>query len=269
MNKNQVLRQRVRTAIVFGAVVISLLTSGAWGESLLFLLIAIGVSYEYSRMIHPTSVAKQALSILMVLATIASIYFFVPNTTAVHYGVLMSCLGLLLGIANMYKNFINHKRYYWLVSILYFGLPIGFFIDYLINHRHHVQYLTLFLIILIWASDSFAYLVGSRIGKRKLMERISPKKTWEGFFGGGIFAIGAAVVIGYYNEELPMDFWIIAALIAWIIGTMGDLVESSVKRSFDIKDSGRLLPGHGGLLDRFDSLIYILPFILFLLEFFK
>lgn len=125
---------------------------------------------------------------------------------------------------------------------------------------------------MIWMADSFAYLIGSTFGKRKLLEKISPKKTWEGFLGAGLTTVLIAYVYGkyFYNEVSHTAitypyFWVIIALIAWIIGTLGDLVESSVKRNFNIKDSGKLFPGHGGVLDRFDSFIYILPFVLLLL----
>jgi len=115
------------------------------------------------------------------------------------------------------------------------------------------------IIFLIWTNDSFAYFTGSLIGKTKLFERISPGKTWEGFFGGLFFCLGMGLLIGTYLENIPK--WILFALIMSVFGTVGDLVESHMKRLAGMKDSGKILPGHGGVLDRFDALIFATPFI--------
>ena len=116
------------------------------------------------------------------------------------------------------------------------------------------------LLWLVWTNDSFAYIIGSRIGKTKLFERISPNKTWEGTIGGAIGAIIMAWVLSLYFSDFTMVEWVSLALVAAIFGTMGDLVESMMKRSLGVKDSGSLLPGHGGMLDRFDAFIFAIPF---------
>ncbi len=117
------------------------------------------------------------------------------------------------------------------------------------------------LFFLIWANDTGAYLVGVSFGKHKLFKRISPKKSWEGSIGGAIVAIGVAYLISIYFTEISLLSWILIAIIAVVSGSLGDLVESMFKRSINIKDSGRILPGHGGLLDRFDAVILALPFV--------
>ena len=112
---------------------------------------------------------------------------------------------------------------------------------------------------IIWVNDVFAYLVGVTFGKHRLCERISPKKSWEGFFGGLIGAVGAALLFGYlFGGNLCI--WGGLGLIVALTGVAGDLVESLIKRSVDVKDSGALMPGHGGVLDRFDALILSVPF---------
>ena len=133
--------------------------------------------------------------------------------------------------------------------------------------------IVLFYIFIIWANDSFAYLFGITLGKHRLFERISPKKSWEGFVGG----LFGAALMGFIaakdiisdmelcgmtdiNEMGVMVKWIGMALIAAVAGVFGDLVESLFKRSIDIKDSGRIMPGHGGWLDRFDALLLSIPF---------
>ena len=117
------------------------------------------------------------------------------------------------------------------------------------------------IILLIWASDVFAYLVGSLIGKNKLYERISPGKTWEGTIGATVLTIGCSFIIAYSYTELPLRHWIAISVIVSVFGTIGDLVESMLKRQAGVKDSGKIMPGHGGILDRFDSLLFVAPFI--------
>ena len=113
-------------------------------------------------------------------------------------------------------------------------------------------------------SDSMAYLVGSRIGKTKLFPSVSPNKTWEGTLGAGIFTILAAFGICFLKTEFTLTFWLLGGIIIWIFGGYGDLVESQLKRYYKVKDSGNFLPGHGGFLDRFDSFIFVLPFVILL-----
>ena len=117
------------------------------------------------------------------------------------------------------------------------------------------------IFVIIWTNDTFAYLVGKSIGRTKLYEKISPKKTLEGFFGGLIFAVIAGILIAlYYTTQSPY-IWIVVALITSIFGTLGDLIESKFKRIAGVKDSGKIMPGHGGILDRLDSIIFASPFI--------
>jgi phosphatidate cytidylyltransferase len=124
------------------------------------------------------------------------------------------------------------------------------------------------LFILIWTNDTFAYIVGKTIGKHKLFERISPKKTIEGFIGGIIFAVFAGYLISKYYIRATTQFsdksiliWTIIAVIVGVIGTIGDLIESKFKRIAGVKDSGKIMPGHGGILDRLDSVIFVAPFV--------
>jgi len=121
--------------------------------------------------------------------------------------------------------------------------------------------LTLGLLILIWTCDSMAYLVGRKLGKTRLFERVSPKKTWEGIYGAIVGTMLVALllypILGLYNYT----FWIIMAVLVVVFGTLGDLIQSHIKRQFNVKDSGNLMPGHGGFWDRFDSFVFLLPFV--------
>jgi len=120
-------------------------------------------------------------------------------------------------------------------------------------------------IFILWALDTGAYMIGSWIGKNRLFERISPKKSWEGFFGGLIVALFAAWLVSVWFPDLTLTEWMIVAIIISVTGTLGDLVESMLKRSLGVKDSGTIFPGHGGILDRFDALLISIPFVFFYL----
>jgi phosphatidate cytidylyltransferase len=117
------------------------------------------------------------------------------------------------------------------------------------------------LFILVWTNDSFAFLIGKNFGKQKLFEKISPKKTFEGFLGGLFFSCIASYFIATFAQTLSFTSWLILSIIISVFGTLGDLVESKFKRQANVKDSGAIMPGHGGLLDRLDSIIFAAPFI--------
>jgi phosphatidate cytidylyltransferase len=125
------------------------------------------------------------------------------------------------------------------------------------------------LLLLIWTNDTMAYFIGSQLGKRKLFERISPNKTWEGTIGGGLCTVLVAWGLSFIIKDFTPAQWLALGAVATVFGTFGDLVESMLKRSVGVKDSGNLLPGHGGLLDRFDSFIFALPFFWLALMIFK
>jgi phosphatidate cytidylyltransferase len=129
--------------------------------------------------------------------------------------------------------------------------------------------LLIILLVIIWTCDSGAYLFGVRFGRHRLFERISPKKSWEGFFGGLAVALLASWILSFIFMQYDFLFLALIATISVIAGTMGDLVESMFKRQIGIKDSGRFLPGHGGLLDRFDSILLSTPFIYFIVQFLR
>lgn len=140
---------------------------------------------------------------------------------------------------------------------LYLAIPF-FFVVWMRTHPDGAQ-LLMGLFILVWTNDTFAYLSGRFLGKHKLFERISPNKTWEGTVGGIVFAVFGGFLFAYFTSH-NYEFWIIAAIIIAIASIYGDLFQSMMKRSVGVKDSGNLLPGHGGILDRFDAVIYAIPF---------
>ncbi|MBR1793490.1 MAG: phosphatidate cytidylyltransferase [Bacteroidales bacterium] len=144
---------------------------------------------------------------------------------------------------------------YTFFPVLYAALPLG--LMPFMNNQWNVM---MMILIMVWVNDSFAYMGGSLFGRHKMWQRHSPGKTWEGTACGIVFTIAVALIAGpLFHTQLLWYDWMVLAIICGIIGTLGDLVESMMKRSFGVKDSGNIMPGHGGFLDRFDSLLTITP----------
>ena len=155
----------------------------------------------------------------------------------------------------------------WGVLVGYIIIPFIFIAKLGIIGGQHYPHILIGIFIIIWTNDTFAYLVGKTFGKRKLFEKISPKKTIEGFLGGVFFALVASFIISlYYVPLLPINYWLLIAVLTSVFGTLGDLVESKFKRLAGVKDSGNIMPGHGGILDRLDSIIFAAPIIYLFLK---
>lgn len=164
------------------------------------------------------------------------------------------------------QNISISSKYLYLLG--YITLPFLFIVKISFGANNYNPKIIIGLFILIWTNDTFAYLVGKSIGKHKLFERVSPKKTIEGFLGGAVFAAFAGFLISkLYIQPNPafssksILIWTIIALIVSVFGTIGDLIESKFKRIAGVKDSGSIMPGHGGILDRLDSVIFVAPII--------
>jgi len=210
---------------------------------------------------------------LYVLVILASNYFsFKPENIqtldtillAVTLFISIKCIFFLFDNKN--QKISNLSKYLYLLG--YITLPFIFITKISFGIKDYNPKIIIGLFILIWTNDTFAYIVGKSIGKHKLLEKISPKKTIEGFFGGLIFSIFAGYLISIFLIKPSTQFsnksiliWTIIAAIVGIIGTIGDLIESKFKRIAGVKDSGKIMPGHGGVLDRLDSVIFVAPFV--------
>jgi len=178
--------------------------------------------------------------------------------------VSIKCI-LFLFYDNIQKTSTSSKYLYLLGYII---LPFIFITKISFGINDYNPKIIIGLFILIWTNDTFAYVVGKSIGKNKLFEKISPKKTIEGFFGGIVFAVLAGYLISKYYIKAKPEFseksiliWTSIAIIVGVAGTIGDLIESKFKRIAGVKDSGAIMPGHGGILDRLDSVIFVAPII--------
>lgn len=289
----QVFKTRALTAIVFAAVMLVGLLWNNWSFFILFSIIHFGCWWEYLKLtekIHATIFHPYTKLGLMLMGYGLMLWFCSPAYNINGYGLKenislpISAAGfaiLLIGIFQ--KNAIQLKAFGMAaLGLIYISLCWGLMIDlYGIetgnpllykDSRIYLIYFPLLVIGCMWINDTMAYIVGSFIGKTPL-SKISPKKTWEGTIGGIILS---TVIMGYlaymYDEWFvfgqPLSFWIILSAIAVIAGTFGDLLESKLKRMAGVKDSGSLMPGHGGFMDRFDSLLLATPFVWVYVHFF-
>jgi phosphatidate cytidylyltransferase len=158
-------------------------------------------------------------------------------------------------------SLLKSKRYLYIIFYIISGFVFLALIPF--TNKDFEPQIILGIFILAWTNDTFAYLVGKSFGKRKLMEKISPKKTIEGFFGGIVGALFASFIFFKFTSisEYNLIFWLFLALLVSVLGTIGDLIQSKFKRLAGVKDSGNIMPGHGGVYDRLDSIIFAGPFI--------
>ncbi|MHC0440551.1 phosphatidate cytidylyltransferase [Flavobacterium sp. 3-210] len=180
--------------------------------------------------------------------------------------IVVSIKCILFLFYDSVQKISTSSKYLYLLG--YITLPFIFIVKISFGTNDYNPKIILGLFILIWTNDTFAYLVGKSMGKHKLFERVSPKKTIEGFLGGAVFAAFAGYLISKLYIQPNPEFssrsiliWTIIAVIVSIFGTIGDLIESKFKRIAGVKDSGSIMPGHGGILDRLDSVIFVAPII--------
>ena len=164
----------------------------------------------------------------------------------------------LLVLFGKHKDPFNKVAVYLLIA-LYISLPMFSLNLLAFSEGSYNPYLLISFFVMVWINDTGAYLVGVNFGKHRLFERISPKKSWEGFWGGLALTVIVAYLLHLWIQQGSLSLWLISGFMVSIFATLGDLVESMLKRSVNIKDSGKLLPGHGGLLDRFDGALFAAP----------
>jgi phosphatidate cytidylyltransferase len=252
---------------------------GFWLHPISFFLtgfiILAGTQYEYYLIIRNTGVKPQMIPgmITGLSAYILSTLIAAGLIPLSSFLVLIPMVSIIL-VLELYRkqekpfDSLGHTFF----SVIYTAVPFSLFPfaafshtgpDSLLPHGS-IEFspaIILGFFILLWANDTGAYLIGISLGKHRLMERISPKKSWEGFFGGLVIAASAAWLLSLWPGVLDRKGWIIVSVIISIAGTYGDLVESMLKRSIGVKDSGTIMPGHGGFLDRFDSVIISFPLV--------
>lgn len=270
--KNKLL-ERAITGTVFVLVILAGMMLHSFAFLGVFLAITILAQREFYKLFDKTEVIPQKSYGTAIGAFIFISVFLVENKFAdPTIYLLIAVLCVFLTIFELYKDSPTNidNLAVTLMGIIYVALPFSLLNIIGNNEFTSNKYSYSFLLgffIFLWTNDTGAYLVGSTMGKNKMFERISPKKTWEGTIGGFLTAIGAGYVISLFFNEISSIEWMGFAAIVSIFGTYGDLIESMIKRRLGIKDSGNILPGHGGLLDRFDSTILAAPAIFFYIKF--
>ncbi len=259
---------RTLSGAVLAAVVVGAIMLSPFSMLMLLALLSLGSMLEFYRIARrtgaePLDTYPTTVGVLLVIMT----FFYKAGKIP---GSLFWCFIpalFLLFVIELYRKKENpFANIAWaLTGIVYIAVPFALLAyipvqaathGYLVYH----PMLLLSVILMVWVNDVGAYLFGVTLGRHRLFERISPKKSWEGFFGGVIFTVGTGVLLAYWLDA-PLAYWGGAGLVIAVAGVLGDLVESMLKRSVELKDSGNLIPGHGGLLDRFDALILATPFV--------
>ena len=265
---------RTITGILFVAVVVcSFLRPQAM--VLLFALITGLTIWEFTGLVND----REKVTVNRLISTVAGVYFFFAvagfssdlTPSAVFIPYLVSIIYLMVAELYLKNEDPIHDWAYTMMAQLYIALPFSLLntLAFHLTPQGLVTYdavLPLSVFVFLWMNDTGAYLCGSLLGKHKLFPRISPGKSWEGSIGGGILVIAVAVLVWYFTEQYQLNQlglsaleWAGLGLTVVIFGTWGDLVESLFKRTLGIKDSGSILPGHGGMLDRFDSSLLAIP----------
>lgn len=259
------------TRIVAGIIYIAVILIGILGGKHSFIAVfgaflVIGL-FEFYRMSEKNT--SHAISKVFNIATglliFFSAYLYLEDICSIALPVTAITYLLILFASAIFINRkdILHAIIYSVFGQIYITVPLSILM--LISYQYQMlssEYYFAFVLavfIFIWVNDTAAFVVGSLFGKHKFVERISPKKTVEGFIGGIAFSILAAIVLSKFFADYSLAFWIGFSIVTALFGTLGDLFESLIKRTYEVKDSGSLIPGHGGILDRIDSLLIAIP----------
>lgn len=263
--------KRALSGIVFVSVLIfSILFSKITFIGLFFILMLFCL-FEFKKMIGLKSSHPYIIGILLFIYGNILNVEDVPSKEIFEYVGVFLFLSIFITFASILfakkEEVIDHLGKIFL-SIIYIVVPFTLIVQipFLNGTFNYVNTTILGVFILIWVNDTFAYLVGKNFGKRKLLKRISPNKTIEGFIGGMIFTFITSYLIALNFTVLSNIQWIVIAGIVSVFGVLGDLIESMFKRQAGVKDSSNFIPGHGGFLDRFDSVIFAAPFIFIYLQ---
>lgn len=260
------MKQRIITAVGGAALLIIFIVIGRLPFALVAAVIAI---IAYTELVAMRGIVTK--SVPAVLGGIYVILFVLEASlpALAVYFPYMKLMALLVIVLFAYMVFSkNTFNFNHLAHIFLSAFYIGFSFNLLVNYRYLSLTFVFFIFVIIWSTDSGAYFIGRKFGKKKLAPTVSPNKTIEGAVGGIIIALVAAVIFEAIVPGMFSQSWgylIFITIIIAVFGQLGDLAESAIKRFYGVKDSGNILPGHGGLLDRFDSLIFVLP-ILFILN---
>ncbi|MCA0960351.1 phosphatidate cytidylyltransferase [Flagellimonas ruestringensis] len=261
----EVLRRSI-TGVIYVVLLLGAVFLSSDAFDFLFMTFGLGCLYEYKRIVR----LKGYYVFVAYLALWWVFIYLTQNSAAINllmfFTITVDLALLVFLFTKAPRNFTPVQKF--LIGLFYIGGGCIFLtmIPYKIDE--FAQFLIMGIFILIWVNDTFAYLVGRTVGKTKLFPAVSPKKTIEGSVGGLIFALAAAYFLSWYETRLSLIEWMAMACLIVVAGSLGDLLESKFKRMAGVKDSGAILPGHGGIWDRLDSLVFAAPFAYLILNIF-
>lgn len=257
--------------LVTGIILVLIITTYIYFGQYTFLLLIMGINLlgllEFYRLFKSVAINPlKTLGLLQSTFLLLCIFFVLTKIYDWRIFLLNIPIAFLIFVSELYRRTKNpfQNLAFTFFGIFYITVPLAFLIALAFSPPEAGIYKPDFIFayfFIVWASDTGAYFSGKLFGKHKLFSRISPKKTWEGSFGGAISALLISVAASRFDETLSIYHWLAIASIIILFGTYGDLIKSLMKRSLDVKDSGTVLPGHGGILDRFDSLLCSTPFV--------
>lgn len=260
---------RTITGSVFVIVVVGSAIWNFWAFAAVFGVFVVFGTWEFYNLVSRKNILPQKLlgtfiAFTLYTVSILNISGVCSKYTEILFLMIFAGSGFIFLLELFKKSEAPFQNIaFTFLGIIYIAIPFSLLVilnDYAEGNCGIFTFPVLYFLML-WANDTFAYLVGMAIGKHRLFERISPKKTWEGAAGGFVFTLILAFVFSIYFNFLTLPEWLGLAGIIVVFGTYGDLAESMLKRSVDCKDSGKFFPGHGGILDRFDSVLLSAPFV--------
>ncbi len=264
------LTQRIIAATIGAFLIIFCTVYSAYTYFVVFFVLTVLTQMEFYNLVRLHGIVPLRFLGTFVGAAIFGLTFFVETDHIDgKYAFLIFPLMATIFFIKLYKK--NEKNPFTnigftFLGIIYVAVPFSLLNLAAFSREGYNWEIIIGLLLILWASDTGAYFAGVNFGKTKLFERVSPKKSWEGSLGGALTALAMAYGLSMYFTVLPLWEWLSISMIIIVAGTYGDLVESLFKRSMEIKDSGTSIPGHGGFLDRFDSLLLSVPFIIVFLK---
>ena len=264
----KVLVKRSLTGIVFAAIMLAGILIHQYIFATVFAIFLMFTLFEFYK-ISENIGYEPSIKIGLICSLLLFVIFFLAASHVIpkeyiYLSILIPLFTLLPDLFDKRKNGFKNSMI-TIAGIIYIALPYSLlsFLIYPGNDygSQFYPWVLMGIFFIIWIYDSMAYVFGSMLGKHKICVRISPKKSWEGLIGGTVFAVITGIVNSLFFDELSLINWVVVALLIVAFGTSGDFFESKLKREAGVKDSGNILPGHGGMLDRFDTMLFAAPVI--------
>ena len=269
LSKMSNLQQRLLVGIFGAAFIISGICVSQWSYLFVIFCISIFSLIEFHNLLNSAGIStNKFVSVLLGLILLLGSFFVSEGYLKYTFYLFFVALAFIVFFIELFQTHDKpfERIAYSFLSVVYTVLPYAL-LNYVVFRSGQYDFrIILGILFLIWANDTGGYFGGRYLGKHKLYERISPKKTWEGSISGALLSLVIAFALHHFFPGFSIAIWIGLSLIIVVAGSLGDLVESQLKRSLSIKDSGSSIPGHGGFLDRFDGLIIALPFIVVYFE---